>query len=1568
MEVQSDKIRLNIDLWKKSLLDISSRNQAINFRRRKSSTIQIIHPDFQLSLDKFSTSRPLTFRELFDDKSDEDEDELLDGIVEEEERVCIFGAVLPKKDVYTPDELLPHIHENKDKYRPLELITTYSNKLLRNTLRNLMKKSKAFKDENAINVLYVAVGFLQWYESKDSSINHDAPLLFLQAELTQESYDAPFQLTIKDDDFLVNDALLRKMTQEFALDLSFTDLNNEDDLALMYQKYRDYVMARIPDKRWTVKDEIDLGIFSFSKINMVHDLEANSSLIMDHPLIQQISGISTPSAGEGYVDEDNVDRLIQPEQYFHILEADSSQEIAIQSAIKGQSFVLQGPPGTGKSQTITNIITELMARNKKILFVAEKKAALDVVYNNLKKIGLHDYALPIHNSKLDRKQVLQELSHTLAKGQNSVEIDGHFSSEQIAKYKDAKTTLIDYPEFITRKRAPLNKSLYELYGLYFKYNKITDLPFLLNNVHTIGATDLIEIERIVNSFHDALKAVNYQPEAHPWYGFMETQIPTATRERVMDYIHTILKSLDLWSQHLSKMPNLVIDEHNHIENLANVTKLIEHIMQVKDVSNKLLSHKQLDNDIDLYTQLIQRRDQIKEIQNSLQSLCIDGVVDYLTVERQNLITQNHSWFKRLFSKSYRELFSSVRGYFHSKKPSYQQLTEVADYVSRLTKEISLRDALLLKVIYKDDYTTSESYESLITNLKWVKQWRHLVSYEGIEITIKEWDWLKNYSDLSKSTMRLFRDIIDNFNDLLDNVNQLQSHFDQNHLDITHLKKDVLVGRLNQFILHQDEIYSYVDYYFSLNRCISRDLGDFAKRAITSGLKDDYVQVFYKKFYDLLIEHYLLELSPNHNSVGLDSARLNFAEAERMIHNIARHDVEKRIIGNIPNFNGVEGMNSEVTTLRSEANKTRKHLPFRVLFSRIPNLILKLKPCLMMSPLSVSTFLRDTKLEFDTVIFDEASQVKPENAIGALFRAKQYIITGDKEQLPPTNFFQYVDDEEIHSDEINDTSSYDSILDVASSYLRLLKLRWHYRSKFEELIRPSNKEIYHNLITFPSRTKPQIFEGVQFIYVNGVYVDRRNELEADKVVETVVQLISQYGSTKSIGVVTFNTEQQLLIERKLNHFRHKHPDYETFFTDKELDSFFVKNIETVQGDERDIIIISVGYGPDGNGKMSMNFGPLNQSNGYRRLNVAVTRAKIGLIMIASFHSVDIDINRTQARGVVFLKHYLEFAENGEDTRVDDLNEFASFDSPFEEDVYNELVSMGYEVKKQVGSSGYRIDLAVVDPQHPGHFLLGIECDGATYHSSKSVRDRDRLRQQVLENRDWTIYRIWSTDWFKNKTYQVRKLKTFIQNIKEHPKSVSITPIVVPTAVIPKAKLEPHFTPYPIVSKIVDKIKWVYRNYSAENQAGEVICSLAPIHINELKRIVPTLWGRQKYTVVVESGLNNELQRLISSGVLIKDNEFYVLKDKPIFFRSFTSGTERRDFQNIHPRELQHAILEILKITKVMDITTLNSMITTYCGYQSVTQQIKSWLNYVYEFMEQQNVVTIDNLTIRLNVTE
>ena len=459
--------------------------------------------------------------------------------------------------------------------------------------------------------------------------------------------------------------------------------------------------------------------------------------------------------------------------------------------------------------------------------------------------------------------------------------------------------------------------------------------------------------------------------------------------------------------------------------------------------------------------------------------------------------------------------------------------------------------------------------------------------------------------------------------------------------------------------------------------------------------------------------------------------------------------------------------SEFGIIRRELEKKTRHKPLRQLLGETPNAIAALTPCLLMSPLSIAQYLPAGQQPFDLVIFDEASQITVWDAIGAIARGRQTVVVGDPKQLPPTSFFSSA---QAGEEEGSDDEDLESILDeLLGANLPTVGLSWHYRSRHESLITFSNHRYYKGgLITFPSPATQD--RAVHLQFVGGTY-DRggsqTNRAEADAVVAEIERRLDGVEpGALTLGVVTFNQKQQTLILDLLDAARRANPALDRHFDEALIEPVFVKNLESVQGDERDLILFSTTFGPDSVGQVSMNFGPLNKSGGERRLNVAITRARAELKVFSSLRPEQIDLARTAAEGVKDLKHFLEFAERG----VRALDEavhgsVGGFDSPFEEAVARALAEKGWTLHPQVGVSRFRIDLGVVDPDAPGRYLAGIECDGATYHRSATARDRDKIRESVLRGLGWEILRLWSTDYWLDPAGTLDKLDQQLRKLLE-----------------------------------------------------------------------------------------------------------------------------------------------------------------------------------------------------------
>jgi very-short-patch-repair endonuclease len=500
----------------------------------------------------------------------------------------------------------------------------------------------------------------------------------------------------------------------------------------------------------------------------------------------------------------------------------------------------------------------------------------------------------------------------------------------------------------------------------------------------------------------------------------------------------------------------------------------------------------------------------------------------------------------------------------------------------------------------------------------------------------------------------------------------------------------------------------------------------------------------------------------------------FGDLERMLIDKSRRLLAYELARKRPHLSGGVIPGSEMGILVTQINRKRRHLPLRKLFALCGGLIRRIKPCFMMSPLSIAQFIDPRTARFDVIIFDEASQVRPEDALGALLRGAQLVVMGDSMQLPPTSFFERNIDEEdfdpTSEDYLEDSlSGTESILDVAKTSFPSKTLSWHYRSRHESLIAVSNSEFYDNkLLIYPSPiTNPQELGLSLSCHPDTVY-DRgkssTNRDEARIVVEAAIEHYKRHPE-KSLGVGTFSMSQQQAIFDELDRAIKNDPEIEPYFNHQRFEHFFVKNLETIQGDERDVIFISVGYGKDKDGKLTLNFGPLNFEGGERRLNVLITRARERCVVFSNFRAdaIALDAARdARLRGVRALKTFLKFAET---RRLETIASVSTeVESEFEECVRRFLSENGYSVNPQVGCAGFRVDLGIVDAESPGRYLAGVECDGWKYHSSPVARDRDRLRQQMLEQLGWTIVRVWSTDWYQSRRDCEKRLLDRLAAIK------------------------------------------------------------------------------------------------------------------------------------------------------------------------------------------------------------
>jgi len=741
------------------------------------------------------------------------------------------------------------------------------------------------------------------------------------------------------------------------------------------------------------------------------------------------------------------------------------------------------------------------------------------------------------------------------------------------------------------------------------------------------------------------------------------------------------------------------------------------------------------------------------------------------IESMRLILQECVWFKDNIPDIASEL-------------SINELTD-NDQIVRVIKSAALilknHDAIAeadeteeLTELFGNRYTGNfTDWQQIISDLNAVGAFVE----DGIEENIKGFiEKVCDNADVREEVSTKIRSINDDIAGTRDKFTYFDELFPDSNMkamplsDVT-VKYQSCVGKFG-------ELNKWLDYVETKNDCDKKGLTDFTEKIAAADntiadVKDAFEKGFYTQWLALAVNDVSAVQTFKKRSHEQKLEQFRKLDKKQFEYSISR--IRDSIIKTFPDRTMVTSAHSSVRKLEHEMEKKRKVMPLRTLFSEIPDLMQTLKPCFMMSPLSVAYFLNANDYHFDMVIFDEASQIFPQDAIGAIFRADQVIIAGDTKQLPPTSFFStstsnnddFDDDEE--DDEKWVEENFDSILEETANVLPNRTLLWHYRSKHEHLISFSNQKIYRDeLVTFPSSNESEPDTGVEFEYVEEGYYEPGgkscNILEARRCAELVKEHIDKHPE-RSLGIIAFSEKQQQAILREIQLFREQNPKYESFFTEGKEEEFFVKNLENVQGDERDTIIFSICYAKTkeqkASGKpMSLRFGPVGLSGGERRLNVAITRAKINVKLVSSILPSDIPISNTESEGIHMLYDYIEFARN-RGAALANSNQNRKTDD-FVNAIYSYITSKGYSAKLHVGCSDYKIDIAVEHPEIKDEFVAGIECDGFSYHSARTARDRDRLRGSVLKNMGWNMYRVWSTEWYRNPQIEGQKLLEFIEN--------------------------------------------------------------------------------------------------------------------------------------------------------------------------------------------------------------
>lgn len=1549
--------------WQQKLLDLSLRNRLLNVRDTK-QIIPIACSDITILEDKIAADESLTLNPLYNLLSEKDLHDL---------------SLLRNTDIKND------IRELLDKeLNQQRLWTTLSPFEMARRMTNLYRQSKSDLEEGGVNTLFLGIGFLEWKKTERDPNSYLAPILLIPIQLKRKSMSDGIKICKLDEDTVINVTLLELLRQEFNLVIPGIEPLPMDksgiDVKMILQIFRQTVKDM---KGWEVREEVKIGHFSFNKFIMWSDITTRIESLKENPLVEHLiegGGIFDDKievfAPEAIADYMNFDNLYCP------VSADSSQLTAVKYSELGKSFVLHGPPGTGKSQTITNIIAHNLALGKRVLFVSEKKAALDVVHKRLSSIGLRPFCLELHSNKSGKSEVLKQFSEALSVANSAMPPDWQNTVQELQSLHNeldqyVKTLHYQYPNKLSAYNCFCTLITHDI-ETSDHWIKIDCLTHDANQYHATKHLVADLVNAINNTSLSSIKALK-SIQISDWNPQLEKQI-NEDAKKLLEICQSLIPLFQKHAETFGLNPN----NHN-ISNIYNTAVIGQAIKKAKNIPATFLTDT-FAHDMKLLLEFSQDSLLLAELQEKLKNYRIElfAELDCEGIEKR-LVHNNQCFFifRLLKNNKLLQELATLKKIGSNKlriKELIDILPEIAKYnkTNLRIKENSEKVTQLIGNLWNNGKPNWEALKAVFENTQEFISLVNEVSENSQEA--------KNccYASLQKLLPDAESQFAENstkrkeINNYLNMWNKLQSelqNFSKYAPDIDNISNLLTLSKTLQNIISELKNLRNVNFY-QKKYAMANELGianmvaDLEQQKFDAA---DFPKLFDIAYHRTMLNQILITNPILSNFVGNDqNERIKrFCELDHQHLELSRQLVISKLSAALPRRRtGACPEGTELGILKHECEKRARQKPVRQLLELIPTLIQSLKPCFLMSPLSVAQYLPAETAQFDLIIFDEASQIPVWDAIGVIARGKQLIVVGDPKQMPPTNFFQKGESEDAAVFQEDSTDDLESILDeciaagVHPSYLN-----WHYRSRHESLIAFSNYHYYDNrLYTFPAAQNSDTL-GIYFNFVsNGIY-DRKNtrtnQNEAQALVDYIFyRLRNEKLFSKSIGVVTFSQAQKDLIEDLIEKKRAVSPDFEEFFSDQKEESFFVKNLENVQGDERDIILFSICYATDSEGKFSMNFGPLNRQGGERRLNVAITRAKEQIVVFSSIKAEQIDLTRTHATGAMHLKYFLDYAKNGiniSSQNIENSNEYCSITNQ----VANFLNSKNYHVQHNFGKSGCKIDLAVINPEAPDEFIMAIECDGETYAKQKTSRDREHLRSSVLQSLGWHTFRIWSVDWMFDREQTQAKLLAALEVAKK------LAPQMPPQKELPQVE-EQNILPVVPSAQLTERNNLLYEFYEETSpypqeyfyelqtralitqQLLEIINKESPICESLLKRRLVKAWGFSRTGENIQNVLNSCFPSNCQITQIGEERVFWSkLHDAKLYkdYRICGNTAMRRDIDEIPPEEVANAMYEVLTDFHSCEQDVLYRETVKLFGFSAMSNKMRKYLDIAMQVLRE-----------------
>lgn len=1605
------EISEQLEQARKSLLDMTLRNKLLSFKEYKRSTATIVDeiPAEIYNILVFEEdSMNFLPDEGHPDSSDLEvlsQDEAI--MIVEETEVCLLCNNNPEKfadragivdhletehGATLEDEQpgiegmenlwdLPDIDDKShDRHTDAYLQTPHDESNLQKRLYHIHNRAEALIEDAGYNALHLAVGFLEWTEAKAHEDPNRAPLLLIPVSLTREGAQSAFELSWTGEEVTGNLSLELKLSEQgFELpELDRPESKND------VREYLEWVEAEAEGlSGWEVAPDIHLGFFDYTKFVMYQDLDPEgweaSRGPADHDLIRALLDPDESTSEPEPFDEADIDDELTSRDVHHVMDADPSQIAAIEDVKRGRNMVIEGPPGTGKSQTIVNMIAELLAEDKTVLFVSEKLAALDVVKERLETANIGDFALELHSDKASKSEFLDELERLAKVGDYSADIPNE-TFQQIEQYR---RDLNAYADALGSPYGELELTPYALIGQkeesvrHFESQNKEFPRKQLENPKAITPDERQAAVSELRKLRSQLQSVA-PIEHHPWRGCHPGQVLPQDRDEIEQSVHQALETLqELQIRKAVLEDDYSVRESSTLADLEMALEAAELLEEGEEVEAELLQSSVWNQRPQKADDLIELLDRVRTLENDVGSITEPSHVHREIPELLTEYRRLHGSFTRILRPSWYSLKSSLSTLFDGDVPDdSDKIIHALEHLIELQeKRAELKDAEQDgRELFGSFWRGVDSDPDRLRRFSdWIVQFRQQMLNDVLEEEAVQYLAEGTSQDSLSDDIDDVQDVMGSFEE---DFGQLQQSLDPDESVVLRapLEETAFDDIASVLERWQSSIYQLDQWarFDQTRKEVDETVAAPLLELVNAGelAPEDVIPCFEGSLADSL----LVSAFGDRDALALFDRNVHedrissFQELDRETLQINRKRVLRSLVNGTPQMMQGASKASQAGTLMHEFGKKRMHKPIRVLMEEAGELIQQLKPCFMMSPLSVAKYLDPETMDFGVVIFDEASQVRPADALGTIMRGDQVVLFGDTKQLPPTSFFDQVVDHRESEDEWEfSVQDVESILDLARSSFPSKRLKWHYRSRHESLIAVSNQEFYNNdLLIYPSPVQNADELGLKLTHLPDTTYDRGgssvNRGEARAVAEAAVEHYRESPS-KSLGIGTFSTAQQEAVREEIERLRKENHEVDEYFSRDREEHFFVKNLERIQGDERDVIFISVGYGYDGDGKFSHKFGPLNHTGGWRRLNVLITRARERCEVFSNFTSDALDMSATDARGVKSLKVFLKYAEN---RNLDSLTEVGEDpDSPFERSVIGFLEEQGYEVHPQVGCAGFRIDLAIPDPENPGRYVLGIECDGAAYHSTPVARARDRQREAILEDRGWKIHRIWSTDWYRNReATQERLLEVVDEAIErgaltiaaekgssdgpeddESDDQVSLDELQTETG----PSLDDLAEEYQTVSGLRRVALSDYSVGQTTSAVKQIVREEGPIHRELLEqRIVEhsdVERRGKRVKLTLEKGISNAVQR----GDISKDGDFYYPPQfNDITPRKRTDGAA--DIEWIAKEEIRAAIEAVLEYQYATAREDLIAQASRVLGFDRTGQRISDRIGGVIDQME------------------